>query len=501
MVSSEVSPWAKSGGLADVVAALPTALAGLGYTVGVVVPRFLSAIDAPARRVISSLPIPLPSGDQTIDIWELPLRDLPPSTGATPGSVTLYFIDAPKLYGRPGLYGDQTGEYPDNHIRFAVLARAALEVACRLFRTDIFHCHDWQSALVPVYLKSRPAMDPRFVGARTLLTIHNLGYQGLFEAPAFDDLGLPAGLFQPGGLEFWGRVNFLKGGIVYADAISTVSPTYAREIQTPEFGFGLDGVLGDRSAKVSGILNGVDYSRWNPETDAFIPARYAVSDLSGKRECKRRLLGEMGLPETAIDKPLLGIVSRFATQKGFDLLGEIARELFREDVSLVALGNGETVWEELFRDLAREFPGRVGVRIGYDDPLAHRIEAGADIFLMPSQYEPCGLNQIYSLRYGTIPVVRATGGLDDTIVDAGPGGNRPDGTGFKFADYNGKALLEAIRRACRAERDRKTWAALMTRAMQQEFSWTVAAHQYARLYRKLADDRALASREHPGDSN
>jgi starch synthase len=493
MVSSEMSPWAKSGGLADVVSALPAALAGLGYTVGVVIPRFLSAVDAPARRVVSALRIPLPSGDQEIDIRELSVRD----GGAGPGRVIVYLIDAPELYGRAGLYGGPAGDYPDNQIRFAVFARAALEVSRRLFATDVFHCHDWQSALLPVYLKTRPAIDPRFISAKTLLTIHNLGYQGLFEAAAFDDLGLPPGVSQPGGLEFWGRVNFLKGGIVYADAISTVSPTYAREIQTSEFGFGLDGVLRSWGASVTGILNGVDYSRWNPETDPFIPARYSVSDLSGKRECKRQLLAEMGLPGSAMDKPLLGIVSRFATQKGFDLLGDAARELFREDVYLVALGSGEPVWEQLFRDLTREFPGRVGLRFGYDDPLAHRIEAGSDIFLMPSRYEPCGLNQIYSLRYGTIPVVRATGGLDDTIVDA----TLPDATGFKFADYNGKALLEAIRRACLAMQDRKGWAALMTRAMRKEFSWAVAARQYSDLYGGLVSGSAFASRTHLGDSN
>ncbi len=493
MVSSEVSPWAKSGGLADVLSSLPVALAGLGYTVGVVVPRFLSAREAPARKVINSLRIPMPAGDQEIGISEMV------TFRAGAGSVTLYFVDAPHLYQRSGLYGDKAGDYPDNHIRFAVLARAALEVSRRLFAAEIFHCHDWQSALVPVYLKTRGGLDPHFLAARTLLTIHNLGYQGLFPAGAFADLGLPSGVFHPGGLEFWGGINLLKGGILYSDALSTVSPTYASEIQTPDFGFGLDGVLRNRGGELTGILNGVDYARWNPESDEFIPARFSAANLAGKRECKAALLREMGLPPAAVDKPLLGIVSRFASQKGFDLLGDVARDLFsgdvNSDVSLVALGNGEPVWEELFRDLAREFPGRVGVRIGYDDPLAHRIEAGSDIFLMPSRYEPCGLNQIYSLRYGTIPVVHATGGLDDTITDAGPRGIDPAGTGFKFADYNGKALLEAIRRACRAWQDRQGWNALVIRAMGKEFSWNVAAGEYSRLY------CTLASREHPGDSN
>ncbi len=465
MVSSEVSPWAKSGGLADVVAALPTALASLGYTVGVVVPRFLTAADAPARRVISSLPIPLPSGDQTIDIRELPLRDLPNSAGGGPGSVTFYFIDAPKLYGRTGLYGDQTGDYyPDNHIRFAVLApwSRSLEVARRLFRTDIFHCHDWQSALLPVYpekpaqLLTRASSAPAPCSPSTTWAI-----RACSKLPLSTISVSPLPSSSPAGSSSGAASISSRAASCTPTPSAPVSPTYAREIQTPEFGFGLDGVLRTRGAEVSGILNGVDYSRWNPETDLFIPVHFSASDLSGKRECKRQLLGEMGLPDAALDKPLLGIVSRFATQKGFDLLGDIARDLFREDVNLVALGNGEPVWEELFRDLAREFPGRIGLRIGYDDALAHRIEAGCDIFLMPSQYEPCGLNQIYSLRYGTIPVVRGhRGGLDDTIVDAGPKGNLPAGTGFKFADYNGKALLDTIRRACRAAQDRKVWTAL-----------------------------------------
>ncbi|MEP6715648.1 MAG: glycogen/starch synthase, partial [Terriglobia bacterium] len=305
---------------------------------------------------------------------------------------------------------------------------------------------------------------------------HNLGYQGLFPPAAIAAVGIPARLFTPDGVEYWGQFSFLKTGLVYADMLTTVSPTYAKEIQTPKYGAGLDGLLRVRKNALHGILNGVDYGRWDPSSDPAIPAHYTSADLSGKQICKRDLLLEMGLPEEAMKRPLLGIVSRFAGQKGFDLIAEIAGDLFEDDVSLVALGNGEARYEEFFAVLQAAFPGKVALRIGYDDALAHRIEAGADIFLMPSLYEPCGLNQIYSLRYGTVPVVRATGGLDDTI-DAS--------TGFKFADYNGDALLLAIRAACAAWDERPSWRAMMVRGMQKNFSWSVSAREYSRLYGEL----------------
>ena len=469
MVSSEASPWAKTGGLADVLGSLPAALAQLGHKVGVVIPRYMDAFEAPATRVYDNLWILIGRTWYETTIWEL----------ETAG-VRYFFVGQHELYDRPTLYGDHTGDFPDNHIRFALLCKAALEVARRLFPTDIFHCHDWQTGLLPFYLKD--PIDPAFIGAHSLLTIHNLGYQGHFDRTAMRDLGLPATLFQPDGIEFWGKVNFLKAGIVFADALTTVSPTYAREIQTPEFGWGLDGLLAKRKADLHGILNGVDYSRWNPETDSSIPANYSDSDLRGKHTCKRELLKEMGLPPSALQKPLLGIVSRFAGQKGFDLLPPIAADLFAGDVCLVALGNGEEPIEQFFRDLQAAFPDKVAVREGYDETLAHRIEAGADIFLMPSRYEPCGLNQIYSLRYGTVPVVHATGGLEDTIVDAV--------TGFKFDDYNGEALLEAIRRACLCREDRKAWTVMMVRGMQQDFSWAASAGEYSAVYSGLHSGNA-----------
>jgi starch synthase len=473
MVSSEASPWAKSGGLADVVGALPAALARLGHAVAVVIPRYMDAKNAPAKRVLG---VRIALGPHLYDtsVWELE------SDGN--GGPRVFFVDQPALFDRPGLYGDQNGDFPDNHIRFALLSRAALEVSRRLFPADVIHCHDWQSSLVPVWLKDPRVADPYFAGVRTLLTIHNLGYQGIFDSSAMADIGLPPEFYTPAGIEFWGKINFLKAGIVYADALNTVSRKYAEEIQTPEYGAGLDGLLRVRSGVLSGIVNGADYDNWNPETDAHIPAHYSARDLSGKRVCKAALLAEAGLPEHAIDRPLLGIISRFTEQKGFDLIAEAALELFQDDVYLVALGNGEPAWEDLFRKLQLEFPERMSVKLGYDEPLAHRIEAGADIFLMPSRYEPCGLNQMYSLRYGTVPVVRATGGLDDTIADSPPNA----ATGFKFHDYNGKAFLSAIRNACRAWGDRKAWRAMMVRGMQKDFSWTASAGEYSRLYRRIA---------------
>jgi starch synthase len=482
MVSSEASPWAKSGGLADVLGALPAALARLGHPVATVIPRYSVTKKAPATRAFRGLRIPLAGRIYEVDIWKLTAAE-----GAT-GRETLFLVDQPELFDRPGLYGDAGGDYGDNHIRFALLSKAALEISRRVFPADIIHCHDWQASLVPAYLKDPRMVDPAWLGIRTLLTIHNLGYQGVFDRSILGAIGLPAEFDTAGGVEFWGRLSLLKAGVVFADALNTVSKKYAEEIQTPEYGFGMDGLLRDRRSVLSGILNGADYSQWNPETDPYLPGHYSAIDLSGKQICKRELLREMGLPERAIDRPLLAVISRFAQQKGLELIAEVAPALFEDDVYLVVLGNGEAWLEDLFRTLQAQFPDRISVRFGYDDRLAHRIEAGADIFLMPSRYEPCGLNQIYSLRYGTVPVVRATGGLDDTIV----GAPASSATGFKFPDYNGNALLETIRQACGKWTGRKAWAAMMVRGMQKDFSWTASAGEYSQLYRRIASSGAVS---------
>jgi len=471
MVSSEAAPLAKTGGLADVVGALPNALRSCGDEVAVVIPRYGSVDLKGCRRVYDPLPVFLGPARFDTAIYQ------------ASAEFPFYLVDCPKLYDRKGFYGEAgLLDYPDNHIRFAVFARAALATARFLFRTEVFHCHDWQAGLVPAYLRTTFCTDPTFFGVKTLFTIHNLGYQGLFPRTALAEVALDPGVWRPGGMEFFGRVSYLKGGIAFADWLSTVSPTYAREIQTPENGLGLDGALRARAGQLTGILNGVDYREWSPEDDPLIPARYSAADLSGKRLCKQHLLAEFGLPPEAIDRPLLGVISRFTRQKGADILAEIAGQIVAEDVYLVALGTGDPEYEEFFRDMAAEFPGRIAVRIGFDNPLAHRIEAGADIFLMPSRYEPCGLNQIYSLRYGTVPVVRATGGLDDTIDKS---------TGFKFEEYTGEALLGAVRHAVVAWSSPDGWREMIRCGMERDFSWQTSAAAYSELYRRLLGKGSL----------
>jgi starch synthase len=464
MVSSEAAPLAKTGGLADVVGALPAALRDFGDETAVVIPRYGSIDLSASRRVYENLTVWLSGVRHDIVVYQ------------APAEFPLYLVDCPPLFDRPGFYGTSGLDYPDNHIRFAVFARAALGVARYLFRPDIFHCHDWQAGLVPGYLRSTLASDPTFAGVRTLFTIHNLGYQGLFPPSALADVAIDPALFGPGGLEFYGRVSYIKGGIAFADALTTVSPTYAEEIQTPEQGFGLDGALRARAGVLTGILNGVDYREWSPDVDPHLPARYSVDDLSGKRVCKAQLLQEFGLPAEAIDRPLIGIVSRFTRQKGTDILAEVAAEIVAEGFYLVALGSGEPEYEDFFHRMAADHPGRIAVRIGYDNGLSHRIEAGADLFVMPSRYEPCGLNQMYSLRYGTVPVVRATGGLNDTI---------DEGTGFKFTEYSGAALLRAVQAAGAAYAEPGRWRAMIRRGMQRDFSWKTSAGAYSGLYQRL----------------
>jgi starch synthase len=467
MVASEATPFATTGGLADVVGSLPQEIAALGHHVAVLIPRYQRVEAVESRPVWENLTIRLGPLHYQTAIYQ-----------AAKTAVPFFFLDYPPFYERAHLYGNAKGDYPDNHLRFALLSRAAFEVARNLFRTDIFHCHDWQTGLVPVYLHTLMASDPTFIGCRTLLSIHNLVYRGLFKPSVLPEIGLPESFFRPELMEFYSDISYLKGGLVYADALGTVSPTYAKEIQTPEYGAGLDGLLRARSPVLSGILNGADYERWNPQTDPYLAANYSVKDLSGKRTCKKALIAELGLPEAAMERPLLGIVSRFTEQKGCDLILEIAEELFDLDCYLVALGSGEAQFERNFRQLAADHAERAAVSIGYDVGLSHRIEAGCDIFLMPSQYEPCGLNQIYSLRYGTPPVVRATGGLEDTIEES---------TGFKFREYNADALLEAVSSAVKAWADRKAWEVRMRNGMSRDFSWKRSAQAYSDLYRRLGD--------------
>lgn len=466
MVASEATPFAKTGGLADVLGALPQALRRHGDETALVLPRYRRISLQGARRIYNDLPVYLGGTSFPVSVFLTYSQDVP-----------VYLLECPPLFDRDGLYGENNIDYPDNALRFAVLSMGAISVARHIFPPDIIHVHDWQAALLPAYIKRLFPLDPTVFSIKTLLTIHNMGYLGRFGKEVRPSIGLDDFTWDPVGMDFWGDVSYLKAGIYYADALSTVSPRYALEIQTSEFGFGLDGLLRTRGADLTGIVNGVDYTEWNPESDPFLPAHFSSTDLSGKRLCKQALLQQFNLPTGDLDTPLIGIVSRFATQKGFDLIAEVAADIAREHLKLVVLGTGEPAYERMFQDLAATHPAKVGVKIAYDNPLAHLIEAGSDMFLMPSRYEPCGLSQIYSLRYGTIPLVRATGGLDDTI---------DEGTGFKFWDYSGSSMLKMIQYALNVFASPEIWEAMVVRAMAKDFSWDVSAAAYSSLYRSLA---------------
>ena len=466
MVSSEAHPYVKSGGLADVVGALPIALQVEGDEAAVVVPRYRSVPLDGAELVYRQLRVYLGRNYYEVDIWARLHR-----------GVTFYFVDCPPLFDRDGIYGDGYGEFGDNAIRYAVLAGASLGVARHLFRPDIFHCHDWQAGLVPLFLKFMYPNDPTFAGIKTVFSIHNVGYQGTFPRRQLYDIGLDDRFWNAGAVEFHGAGSLMKAGLMWSDFLTTVSPTHAREIQTPEYGFGMDGVLRERSDRLVGILNGVDYEEWDPATDPLIAAKYTADDLAGKRVCKQAIVDFFGLPAAAMDRPLVGIVSRLAQQKGFDMVGDAILKIANEDLSLVVLGSGEAKYETMFNHFAWARPDKFRVWLGYNNALAHQIEAGADIFLMPSRYEPCGLNQIYSLKYGTLPVVRATGGLEDSV----------DGdTGFKFWGFSGSDLFGALKYALDTYRHHPDrWAFMVRQAMTRDFSWAVSAKEYSALYRRL----------------
>ena len=470
-VASEGLPYSKTGGLADVVEALPKALVEMGHQVSVLLPRYHG--NRVASTLVSSVTITL--GEQ--------VRFPSIAEGDSVAGVRYFFIDDPGYFDREQPYGDKSGEYPDNAERFAEFSRVAIEFAKRVLLPDVIHCHDWQTALVPALLRTQHAADPAVRSLPVVLTIHNLAYQGIFPQSALRKAGLPAQLFAMDALEFYGKINFLKGGLLFADYLSTVSRRYAKEIQTPEYGAGLEGVIVQRADKLVGILNGVDYAIWSPDTDTLIAQNYSAQNLDGKKACKKDLLNAFKLPADKpedLERPVVGIVSRFADQKGFDLIAQVASEIMKENLSLVVLGTGNPEYERFFKLLAEKYPKSVGVKIAYDDTLAHKIEAGADIFLMPSRYEPCGLNQIYSLRYGTVPVVRATGGLDDTVQNFDV--KTQQGTGFKFDAYDGNALLECLRGALKVYRQPKWWRVVQNNGMAKDFSWKTSAAAYVTLY-------------------
>jgi starch synthase len=477
MIGSEALPFAKTGGLADVLGALPPAIAHLGWRVAVALPRYRGV--ATGLRV-DAFDLTVGGVSHQVAIYESPVNE-----------ALALLIDIPALFDRDEIYGVGGVDYADNPRRFAFLVRAALEFAARRsLPVDLIHAHDWQAGLAPLYLQTHYAAHEALSRVRCLFTIHNLAYQGLFEPDWLPRLDLPWDLLGIDGLEFYGRISFLKAGINYSTCLTTVSPRYAQEIQTPELGFGFDGILRSRSADLVGILNGIDTVQWNPMTDPHLPAPFSAADLSGKRTAKAAVLARYGLPSDArmLDRPLVGMISRMVDQKGFDLIASLSGELPRLDASFVVLGTGEARYEALWRQLAAAHRDRIGAHIGFDESLAHLIEAGADIFLMPSRFEPCGLNQMYSLRYGTVPVVRQVGGLADTVRDYSS--SSPEANGFVFDSYTPDALLEVLTRAIRLYGDPTRWRALQLNGMRQDHSWDRSAREYVRIYEQALETGA-----------
>ncbi|OFV89613.1 MAG: starch synthase [Acidobacteria bacterium RIFCSPLOWO2_12_FULL_65_11] len=482
IIGSEAVPFAKTGGLADVLGTLPQALARLGWDVTLALPRYRGVDEG---SLAARFPLTVGGYTREVGIFEVSLA----------GGSRAWLVDCPDVFDREGIYGPGGGEYSDNPRRFAMLVRAALEFAAlRGARPSVVHAHDWQAGLAPVYLKTRYATHSVLGGIPSVFTIHNLAYQGLFDADWLPRLDLGWDLFSIDRLEYWGRISLLKGGINEAEVVTAVSPRYAEEIQTPEFGFGFDGILRRRRADLAGVLNGIDVERWDPEHDPFLPRPYSADDLSGKDSAKAEVLVRYRLATdgATLKRPLVAMISRMIDQKGFDLMAALADELPRLEATFIVLGTGETRYQDLWTGLAARHPDRIGAHIGFDEALAHLIEAGADIFLMPSRFEPCGLSQMYSLRYGTVPVVRAVGGLADTVVDYAPsrrfGGASSSGhkksTGFVFQEYTPQGVLEALNRALALYADPKRWKALQRAGMAQDHSWDRSAREYVRIYER-----------------
>lgn len=477
LASSELTPLAKTGGLADVSAALSAYLHRAGHDVRVLIPFYSSIrrdrFDIEPVAGLQDLAIQVGPWDveYSIDKTTLPESGLP-----------VYLLRCPALYDRPSLYTSGS----DEHLRFILLSRVAIEMCQHMrFAPNVFHCHDWHTSLIPLFLRTIYSWDKLFFDSRSVLTIHNIGYQGVFGADILNDLELGPGqrFLHQQDLDD-GRINFLKTGLLLADLLTTVSPTYAREIQGEEYGMGVDDILRARSDALLGILNGVDYDEWNPETDTLIPATYSSKDLSGKAVCKQELMQEIGLAGDT-SRPLIGFVSRLAGQKGIDLMERVLPAILaRRDFSLAVLGSGEPRFEQFFEALHRAVPDRVAFYRGYNEKLAHWIEAGSDMFLMPSIYEPCGLNQMYSLKYGTVPIVRETGGLADSVQLINP--HTATGTGILFRDYDETGLTWAIEWALDLFADKILWEKIMLNAMAMNFSWEQQGEEYVALYRQLA---------------
>ncbi len=470
--ASEAAPFAKTGGLADVAGSLPPAIASLGHEVRVVMPYYRQVHRyASDLRHVATVSVPLGTWEERCDILE----------GTLGGNVIVYFIKKDIYYDRPDLYQTGRADYPDNAERFIFFSRAVLELCGALgYKPDLIHGNDWQTGLVPLYLNTIYRRNSALSGTRSVFTVHNLGYQGLFWHWDMRLTGLGWEVFTPEGIEFWGKINFLKAGLVYSDLITTVSKTYSHEIQTPENGHGLEGVLQNRAGELTGIVNGIDYRFWDPARDRTIPKTYSASSLAGKALCKKSLYTLIHLPDS--DDPLIGMVTRLVDQKGLDILTGALPEIMAQSARLVILGTGDRKYQRILSEAAERYQGRMRFLLQYDDLLAKNLYAGCDMFLMPSLYEPCGLGQMIAQRYGTVPVVRKTGGLIDTVVDYDPKTGR--GTGFLFEEYSSRALVECLRRALAAYDNRNKWKRLMQNGMKQDFSWERSAKEYVKVYRK-----------------
>ena len=479
MVASEAQPFSKTGGLADVATALPKALGRLGHDVTVVTPRYRGVADGP---IVDRLSLEVAGHRFTANLIEARIA---------PGARVL-LVDCPELYDRSGIYYDARGDFADNAVRFAFLSAAAIDWASQKDDPfDIVHAHDWQAGLAAAYarrLGTRGAPGTR--GTRTVFTIHNIAYQGVYEKTWVPRLGLSWDDFTIGGFEFFDRLSFMKAGINLSDAITTVSPTYAEEIQRPEYGHGLDGVIRSRRGALAGILNGIDHDEWNPLADAHLPAPFDAESLDGKAAAKRALLEAFGftVTEEVLARPVIGMVSRMVDQKGLDLIEAAAGELAALNATFVIVGTGEPRYQDMWTDLSRWRPDRIRVFVGFDERRAHLVEGGADIFLMPSRFEPCGLNQMYSLRYGTVPVVRAVGGLVDTVRPYNP--KNGQGNGFLFSEYHPAAMMRALTAALAAYPNRKIWTRLQKNGMRADFSWDRSAGEYVKMYRQLGPQKA-----------
>ncbi len=477
--ASEITPFARTGGLGDMVSALPKMLNKSGQNCVVFLPKYNEIDDQEFKIKSTGKRISVNMSGKIInsEIFETVFGD----------GIPVYLLENSDYFQRNGIYESNNKEHHDNAERFAFFSKGCLCAIKELgISPDIIHCHDWPTGLIPVYLNTEYRDDRYFDKTGTMFTIHNIVYQGVYDSHKMNTLGLPWDIFTPDGIEFHGKINLLKGGIAFADVITTVSKTYALEMQTSEFGNGLDGILRHRNNVLYGIINGVDYDIWNPENDRFIAKQFTVNDLSGKKECKEELLSIFNI-KADWNTPLIGMVSRLDEQKGIDLLTDAIHDLMNLDVNICLLGVGKEKYHRVLMEIAEKYKEKIGIKISFNNQMAHKIEAGSDIFIMPSKYEPCGLNQLYSLKYGTIPVVRNIGGLADTIKDYDQ--DKKCGNGFKFDKYSGVEFIKAIKRALEVYKDKESWRKLMQNAMNEDFSWERSAKEYLELYKKVEADR------------